>query len=707
MTENLGGRINELLEEDPGPLGYRPEGRKTLTVGGITIFVIVAAVLAFLFYHIHSHETHFVTNLEQRLGTLTQGRVEVIATWCDSVLSLGNRIAASEFYRDFATEMDLSAGDISKLVSPPQKNRNTQLKDNGDPNFEASPDARIPLMTHMLSEFVTNTGFLAGHLMDRGGNTFISTDFNIIRDDRQITRAKEIFKTGTPYWSPVRTAPSGFILDIYLPIYPLQTTAENNRAIGVLMLTRPVANQVAEFLHPPPFMRNGEAFRLLQRREGKIEKLRPGQVPSIVEVMDIPGLGSSGRLKFGKRAAHDGERIVYSLIIPVPGTQWLLLQESEAETVRTGVRDRIRTTVWIAVLTVIAVIIAVVAFWWRLVGDHNKTLATQFRSLAARIAAQKRFLDGINNTIQEHIGLKDKDGIYRYVNPAFADAAGQDLERVPGLNDAAIFGHGTAERLHRSDKKVLESGNAVTVDEEIYLHSRKHYMQISKVPLRDDSGEISGLVSVTRDISELVEQRKLREMAVKQTIVALVRAIELRDPYLSGHSRRLAGFAGEVARHIGAGPDQVATIEVAANLSQIGKLSINRILLNKPGRLTEEENKTMRKHVEHAAEVLKDLDFGLPVFDAIYQMNERPDGSGYPCGLRGDEICLEARILEVCNVFCARVEPRPHRPAIPPEKAVEILRTNSSHFDSKVVEVLSQILQSPQGDKLLQDLSNR
>jgi HD-GYP domain-containing protein (c-di-GMP phosphodiesterase class II) len=153
---------------------------------------------------------------------------------------------------------------------------------------------------------------------------------------------------------------------------------------------------------------------------------------------------------------------------------------------------------------------------------------------------------------------------------------------------------------------------------------------------------------------------------------------------------------------MGLDAEAVSTVEIAASLSQIGKLSISRAILNKPERLTEEELAIIQSHVEHAATVLRDLDFGLPVFDAIYQMNERLDGSGYPVGISGDEIGTEARILAVCDVFCARIEPRSYRPAIEASEAVEILKMNPTRYDTSVIEALDTVVQSPTGDKLME-----
>ncbi len=700
MTDNIDQRVDELLTGDPDPRQFRPQRKKSVVIGGIAIAIIVAAAVFIPLHQISVHKEQFHKSLSQHLVTLAQGRVDVITTWRDGVLTLAGRVVDDDFYKEFATDMDLSVGNIQKLTSPQDDEKCEEDED----CFEPSLEARTELMKNVLVEYVQNTGFLAAHLMNREATINVTTDFNFVLNQNQNDTVLKVFETAKAYIAPTEASAEGFVMNLYLPLFPVHETKENMRVVAVLLLTRPITDRVAEFLKPSPHSQKGESYHILQKNLGKIEKHRPGNVKPLapLDTLDL-NVADQGLDYMIRQSVNDGAE-VYSVALTVPGTPWVLVQETSAELARQELRNYNRTIIAIAVLVVVAVIVAFGAFWWRIVGDHNRNLATQFQSLAAQIAAQKRFLDSINNTIQDHIGLKDRDGNYRYANPAFATAVGRTMDRLLGQDDEAIFGHGTAERLKISDQKVGDTGQGITVDEEIYLGSKKHFMQISKVPLRDDDGELSGLVSVTRDITDVVEQREKRELAVKQTVVALVRAIELRDPYLGGHSRRVAGFAGHIAKFMGARAEQISTVEVAANLSQIGKLSISRNLLNKPDRLTNDEINIIQQHVNHAAEVLKDVDFGLPVFEAIYQMNERLDGGGYPQGLAGDDITFEARILAVCDVFCARVEPRSYRPSIKPLEAVDVLTQNNSRYDSEVVEALRAIVTSPEGDKLMQDL---
>jgi PAS domain S-box-containing protein len=381
------------------------------------------------------------------------------------------------------------------------------------------------------------------------------------------------------------------------------------------------------------------------------------------------------------------------------------------EEIEVGVAQRPLSTytsaaIVVAALVMVAVAVAFGAFWWRLASVHDRALAEQYRVLAARIQSQKQLLDAINGSIEEFIGLKAPDGRYRYVNPAFAAAVARETESMVGLDDAAIFGQGTAKRLALSDRRAFNSLEAVTTDEEIYLDGVRRYLQISKSPFLNEAGEASGIVSVTRDVTELVEQRQKKERAIQQMVTALVRAIELRDPYLAGHSRRVAEFSLAVGRQLDCSEEELATLELAANLSQIGKLAVRKELLNKPSRLSESEKAEMEAHVGHAVELLRGIDFELPVVETIAQMHERLDGQGYPNGLKDEDITLTGRILGTCDVFCARLEPRSYRGGLAPDAVLDILAQNSARYDQRAIEALKQVMATVPGEKLVASIAS-
>jgi HD-GYP domain-containing protein (c-di-GMP phosphodiesterase class II) len=207
----------------------------------------------------------------------------------------------------------------------------------------------------------------------------------------------------------------------------------------------------------------------------------------------------------------------------------------------------------------------------------------------------------------------------------------------------------------------------------------------------------TGLLAAARDETALVEQRRKHEGLIRATVDALIRAIELRDPFLVGHTRRLQRYAIAVGLRLGLDDRELATLDLAACLSQVGKIFIPFDILTKPGRLDEAEMQMMRRHVEHALQVVGPIDFDLPIRAAIGQMYERLDGSGYPNGLRGDQITPLARILGAVDAFCALTEARAYRDQLSSDNALMQLAEQPGWYDADVVATLAKVVAADGG----------
>ncbi len=688
---------DDSLLGEPDSKQFTPKPPRTMLFGTVAVVVILAAAAALVGFGMQAKERQFRTDLERRLMILATGRSELVTAWLDDTIQLGNRVAQSDFFRLFAQDVEGSH------TATPAAGRTPAAVEGLDQPTVAE---QIPLMTNVLTDFVANAGLHGADLLDRRGDVVLTAGRKkapIAPDQKQVGAAA-IAKAAAQF-GPARLSPQGLVVDLALPIFPpaLNDDAHKTKPEAVLVLEVPAGDRAAGFLGASPLAEPWEKLRLIQKLGNGYEEVLPKATPPLRPVpFTDAASGATPRSALVERPALGGGGQVYAVAVKVPGLEWWVVQEAAADQAYAEVSSYNRTVFGFVGLVVVVVLVALGAFWWRLVSVHNQRLALQFRSLAQQFKAQKRFLDSINNTIVDLISLKDLGGSYRYANPAFARAVDQPLDAIVGMDDDALFGPEAAHRLRQSDEQALATGKAVTSDEQLLLGARLHYMQLTKIPFRSGDDTVQGIVSVARDITELVEEQKKREKAVKQMVLALVHAIELRDPYLAGHSQRVAVFATGIARQLNATPQQVATLEIAANLSQIGKLSISRSLLNKPGRLTQEEIRTIQGHVEHTAAVLRNIDFELPVFEAIYQMNERLDGSGYPRGIKSEQITLEARILAACDVFCARVEPRSYRPEITADEAIDILASNASRYDEQVIAALRVVAHSPEGIAVLQ-----
>ncbi len=183
-------------------------------------------------------------------------------------------------------------------------------------------------------------------------------------------------------------------------------------------------------------------------------------------------------------------------------------------------------------------------------------------------------------------------------------------------------------------------------------------------------------------------------VAYDATIEGWSRALDLRDRETEGHTRRVTDMTLRLAREMGIDESEIVHIRRGALLHDIGKMGVPDSILLKPGPLTEEEWDIMRQHPQFAYDMLSPIRYLRPALDIPYFHHEKWDGSGYPHGLKGEEIPLPARIFAVVDVYDALTSERPYRPAWPKDKALAHIKSGrGTHFDPQVVDIFLQLLQ--------------
>jgi putative nucleotidyltransferase with HDIG domain/PAS domain S-box-containing protein len=215
-------------------------------------------------------------------------------------------------------------------------------------------------------------------------------------------------------------------------------------------------------------------------------------------------------------------------------------------------------------------------------------------------------------------------------------------------------------------------------------------------PLRDSNGQIVGVIGIALDITPLkrAQERETQlrlqlECSAIQTATMLARVIDERDPYTFGHCQRLAEYAVRLGKRLGLPEGRLEQLRHAALLHDIGKVGVPEAILKKPGKLTKEERAQMEKHVLIGAQLIASIPTLERASLIIAQHHEHWDGSGYPNGLQGEKILLEARILSVVDAYDAMTTERPYRRTLSPREAsAELLLHAGGQWDPLVVEAL-------------------
>ncbi len=294
----------------------------------------------------------------------------------------------------------------------------------------------------------------------------------------------------------------------------------------------------------------------------------------------------------------------------------------------------------------------------------------------------------------------DADGGLTFANPAFlrffgltdTDWRGERV-RTPATSQAQAEGAGGFVML--SDETQVEIAEERHRD----AHGQVHWLQWSDRPLRDQDSVLTGYQSVGRDVTEAHHARQEKDRlvralrtAVEGTASALSQLVEQRDPYTAGHQRRVASLAAAIARSMSLSSEQVAGITIGALVHDLGKISVPVEILSKPSQLSAIEQRLIREHPEIGYQILAPLDFPWPVAEMVRQHHERMDGSGYPRGLEGEHILLEARIIAVADAVEAASSNRPYRPARGLAHALEYVEGESGKaYDAGVVQVCSML----------------
>ena len=193
--------------------------------------------------------------------------------------------------------------------------------------------------------------------------------------------------------------------------------------------------------------------------------------------------------------------------------------------------------------------------------------------------------------------------------------------------------------------------------------------------------------------ADLMQAHGELQDAYEATLKGWVRALDFRDNETGDHSRRVTLLTVELARLMGINEDELVHVRRSALLHDIGKIAVPDSILHKTGPLTEAEWDIMRKHPQIAIEMLEPIEYLRPALAIPFNHHERWDGTGYPRGIKGEEIPLAARIFAVVDVWDALSSDRPYRKAWPYEKIVEYMREQSgTHFDPKVVELFLKMM---------------
>jgi PAS domain S-box-containing protein/putative nucleotidyltransferase with HDIG domain len=304
---------------------------------------------------------------------------------------------------------------------------------------------------------------------------------------------------------------------------------------------------------------------------------------------------------------------------------------------------------------------------------------------------ERSMVDRIMRTSPAGITVADRDGRIVFANKRAEEILSLSIDKITGLTydspewRITDFDGNPFPMEKHPFAQVISSGNPVHGIRHAINSpdGRRVYLSINGAPISDEKGNISEVVF---SIDDVTGQRRAEEeiskivgklkRGIDDTIRAMAMIVEERDPYTAGHQEKVANLSVAIAQDLNLSEEQIGGIRMAGMIHDIGKMKVPAEILSKPTKLSDLEFRLIQSHAEIGYRILETIAFPYPVANIAYQHHERINGSGYPQGLKGDEILIEARILAVADVVEAMASHRPYRPGLGIDAALEEIEKN-------------------------------
>ena len=328
------------------------------------------------------------------------------------------------------------------------------------------------------------------------------------------------------------------------------------------------------------------------------------------------------------------------------------------------------------------------------------SIALQRKKTEEALSKSQQEFASIFKDNPEAIVYVNEQGNILDINSRFFELFGYSLEEIKGKNINSGIIHPSDKIIEGKDldSKALFKGyiNFETIRKK--KDGTLFPVSISGSPIVVN-GRPRGMIGIFIDITnrktteeQLKESFKKLQKTMEDSIYSISLVTEARDAYTAGHQQKVSKLAVALAKEMGFPKDKVEGIKIAALIHDVGKINLPAEILSKPGKLSEIEFNLIKNHSQTGYDILKKVDFLWPIARIVLQHHEKINGSGYPRGLKGDEILLEAKIICVADVVEAMSSHRPYRPALGINKALEEISKNKGIlYDQEVVDVCLEL----------------
>jgi PAS domain S-box-containing protein len=669
-------------------------------ISGFCILVFFSAISAYAILTLVNHEIkRDYDKWRITLGVLADNRAGDVSKWVENQFAVLNNLAQNgsvqlytqQLLRQNKSESDAEPAQISYL-------RNLLYSTADKNNFLDSEQAASPIQANIT--FQANNGM-----------ALISKDLEIITATPGIDGLAnhlrqtilEVISTGKPMLYDLRINSNNQpVVGFLAPVYPLQVQTGSQEPVAVLFAVKNAQNTLFPLLKSES-KTTLTAETLLVRKDGEsITYLTPlaDGTPGVKKQLAANDMNLASAYaaahpgSFNELMDYSGAKVL-STSRSIAGLPWILVQKigiDEALNESSQHQQFLMMVLFLATLLVLALLIAA---WWYGSSVREKNTKDELFLKTRELLAKTHLLDAINENISDYIFLVDSEGRLVFANSLLAKNLGMAPEDIINKNLTSLFGPEISNTLTPIFKICLAQEKSSIHSLVFELQEKTYLFHSIFSPVRYRKDHCDAVLVTLHDVTELQKAQENKANLMQQLSRAMMRAIDLHDPYSANHSAKTADIASAIGQALNLNENDQSALETAANLCNLGKLFISKDILTKSEKLTEEEEKTVQNETIFARDILEDIDFEGPVMETISQKHESLDGSGYPKGISGDAILLTSRILAVANAFVAMISPRAYRTGLTVENALSQLLTDADiKYDRKVVAALFHVAEN-------------
>jgi len=665
---------------------------------GVLLAVLIVGIWA-VFSLTKYEKKRDLNNWRLTLGVMADSRANAVDTWAENRFSILRELSLNGSLQLY----------IQQLVDRPDRNK-------------ASEPAQVSYLRNLLTATAQRGGFdsrqpssptvnanLAFH-SDNGitlfssSNQIITSTPGVSQPDIQLKKAiQSVFASGEhAFYNMFLNANNQPIVGFLVPVFALQKQSDQQFPIAVIYGFQNASRSLFSMLENKGLSTETTETLLVRKENNLVFYLSPlaDKTPAMKrslaantdELLSAHALNNPGQ--FWQGNDYSGTSCLFTSR-SLSGLNWTLVQKISIEE---ALAESNTHQQFLLIALLLALLLGgslIIAAWWHGSSIREKQTTHELRVKSRQLEAQTTLLNAINDNMTDYVMLIDIRNLLIFANHTLSAQLSTPSEDLKGKSLQSIFGPENSKSLQSLLNEAFPSDAPVVREIHMQLQQKKFTFNAACVTIQyRDKVKSTALVTLT-DVTNLQETQAKKERLMGQIISALMRAIDLHDPYSANHSAKTTKVALAIANAMGLKEKLISTIGIAANLCNLGKLSIPRELLLKTDPLTDEEQKVMRQETVYAIDIIANIDFEGPVQETIAQKNELLDGSGYPNGLTEDDIILPARILAVANGFIAMISPRAYRDKLSDKEALDqLLKTADTRYDRQVVAALFHVVEN-------------